>query len=895
MTARSKTRRFGIQGKLFAALAVVSATTVAAGAVAYIGFLQVSKTTRDIVDQQSPIMTTALELRADSGELVGAAPAFIAARSKSDLAGATDSLESEQAQVYKQLDRLEGLGLDEARVTTLREQVQQQVESLRRLRTEVSERNAIEADLEKRVDSLRQHQTALSTALAEQVGVARDALVEAGRNAAVKTRQTIEDLLANEFTRLRLALTVNTDVKQAAVLLMRGAYSEDQDALEQMQTDFQATVDHLKPRLDELKEKASLGILPILMTSSLEFGTGGDSLFKVRQQYLEKEDRGATAKRIFVSQRDRMIRDVQGTLDDADRTLSEVVEKASQSLRENAQSAMARNADTIDRLVKRDLEIVTSLLELRAEISGMVGLMTTGATVQAPNQLGPLVERFETRLDNAERLMDGLNKTHVEPLRADFSGLKALGTGDDSVFALRDQALAARAAADTALVASRDIAESLAGGVGRLVADAREGMAAAADNSRQALARSEILLAGIIGVSLLVSLGIAFGYVRRGVTLPLTEKTEAMHALANENLDVDIRGTQRSDEIGDMARALAFFKDSLIRNQELVEEQQREGERKLAQSRAITEAATRFEHEATAAVERVRQQSANIRDTVSHSGNALEQAATHSFEVAEAAERTEENVSAVSHSVRELLGSSQEIGQRVEDSTRVASTAVDQVTTTNEKIQGLAKAADKIGEVVTLIQDIAEQTNLLALNATIEAARAGDAGKGFAVVAGEVKNLASQTSKATEDITAQIQGIQDATKDAVKSMEVIHNTIRDIDHIAGSVASAVEQQNAATSQISENTQILSRDAETVRAHVGSMIRNGAQGASQSVTMVWAAEDIDETIGEMDTTVSGFIAAVTAQSGADQETFTNAEESPEMPEAEATPAQGAGMG
>jgi len=870
MTARSKKRRFGIQGKLFAALAVVSATTVAAGAVAYVGFLQVSETTRNIVDQQSPIMTTALELRADSGELVAAAPAFIAARSQEDLATATNNLEHEQQQVYQQLDRLEGLGLDEARVATLRGQVQQQVESLRRLRSEVGERNSIETDLEARVESLRRHQTALSETLAERVEAARSDLVEAGRKAAVETRQTIEELLANEFTRLRLALTVNTDVKQAAVLLMRGAYSDDIEALEQMQADFQATVDHLKPRLEELKGKASLGILPILMTSSLEFGTGSDSLFKVRQQYLEKEDRDATAKRIFDSQRDRMIRDVQGTLDDADRTLSEVVEKASQSLRENAQSAMARNADTIDRLVQQDLEIVTTLLELRAEISGMIGLMTTGATVQVPDQLEPLIARFETRLANAEGLMGGLAATHVEPLQADFDGLKALGTGEASVFALRREALAARAAADSALIASRDIAEALAQGVSGLVTDARSGMADAAANSRHALARSEALLAGIIGASLLVSLAIAFGYVRRGVTRPLMEKTQAMHALANEDLEVDIRGTQRSDEIGDMARALAFFKDSLIRNQELVEEQRREGERKLTQSRAITEAASGFEHEAMAAVQRVRDQSANIRDTVGHSGSAIQQAATHSFEVAEAAERTEANVSAVSHSVSELLGSSQEIGQRVEDSTRVASTAVDQVSTTNEKIQGLAQAADKIGEVVSLIQDIAEQTNLLALNATIEAARAGDAGKGFAVVAGEVKNLASQTSKATEDITTQIHGIQDATKDAVKSMEVIHNTIRDIDNIAGSVASAVEQQNAATAQISENTRILSQDAETVRAHVGSMIRNGAQSAAQSVTMVWAAEDIDETIGLMDTTVSRFIAAVTENTGADDQ-------------------------
>ena len=862
-TPRKRTvTRFGIQGKLFAALAVISGTTVAAGVIAYAGFMQVSATTENIVDRQTPVMTTALELRADSGGLVTAAPAFIAAQSQDELRAATQSLEDEQQRVYTRLDRLAALGLDESRVQGLRASVDQQVASLRELRAEVGARNDIETQLADRVARLRTHQATLAETLGQQVEKARFDLVAAGENAAKETRQTIENLLANEFTRLRLALTVNTDIKSAAVLLMRGAYSERTNALEDMQTEFQEITDRLNPRLAKLKEEADMGILPILMKSSLDYGTGSDSLFKVRQKYLEKENRDATAKRIFDSQRDRMIDDVQATLGDADATISEIVETAGNSLRENANAAMATNTDTIDRLVNEDLEIVTTLLELRAEISGMVGLLTTGATVQQEEQIPALRERFAERLDTATTLFDSLAPVRAEALEADLAGLKTLGASDDNIFALREEALDALDAADAALADSRNIAATLSEGVAALVADARAGMDRAAEQSRAALDRSVLLLIGMVAASLLVSIGVAFGYVRRGVIRPLMDKTSAMHDLANEKLDVDIHGTERGDEIGDMARALSFFKDNLLRNQELVAEQRQESARKLEQSQAITQAATSFEGEAMDAVQRVKTQSSHIRDTITHSGNTMERAGTHSFEVAEAAERTEDNVVAVSHSVEELLGSSQEIGERVQDSTRVASTAVEQVNATNDKIQGLAQAADKIGEVVGLIRDIAEQTNLLALNATIEAARAGEAGKGFAVVAGEVKSLATQTSKATEDITAQINGIQDATKDAVQSMGTIHTTIRDIDEIAGSVAAAVEQQNAATSKISENTRVLSRDAETVRGHVGSMIRNGAESAAQSFTMVWAAEDIEETIEVMDGTVSQFIGAVT---------------------------------
>ena len=860
--SKRNTSRLGIQAKLFAALAVIFSTTVAAGLVAYVGFMQVSTTIDNIVDRQSPIMTTALELRADSGGLVGAAPAFIAARDAAALDTATKELEAGRKRVYGRLDDLADNGGDAGRVAELRAQVDKQVAALRNLEQHVGSRNQFVSQLSDKVAELRDRQQNLAGVLAKQVEGARSDLVVAGEKAANTTSETIKGLLAAEFTRLRLALAVNGDMKNAAVLLMRGAYAEKPETLDELQAEFTKTLERLKPRLQKLKQRVDMGLLPILMKSSLDYGSGSNNIFPLRKRFVKSESSDSAVKRIFNSQRDKMIKDVQSTLGDADKTISKIVENASESLRESAKAAISTNSETIRKLVNQDLDTVTSLLEFRAEVSAMVGLLTTAATVQDADQVPALRQRFDLRASNAEAALGALPAERREALQKEYGALKALGKASANIFALRAEALGARADANAALSESRAISGTLSTLVGSLVDDAQAGMSAAAERSKAALDRSVLLLAGIVAASLIVAIIVAFGYVRKRITRPLAEKTEAMRALANENMDISIEGTERGDEIGAMARALEFFQDSLQRNHQLVAEQQRESERKQAEARAIREATTNFKGEAESAVDGVKSEVKHIRNSVLSSGNMLEKSGAQSFEVAEAAERTQVNVDLVSTSVDELVRSSQEIGQRVEESTQIAGKAVSQVSQTNEKIQGLSVAANKIGDVVNLIQDIAEQTNLLALNATIEAARAGEAGKGFAVVANEVKSLANQTAKATEDISSQVKGIQSATDEAVEAVESIGTTIRNIDEIATRVAAAVEEQTAATSQISENTRVLTQDATTVKGHVGTMIRQGAAGASQSYTMVWAAEDIDVLIEAMNGTIGTFIDVVT---------------------------------
>jgi methyl-accepting chemotaxis protein len=367
-------------------------------------------------------------------------------------------------------------------------------------------------------------------------------------------------------------------------------------------------------------------------------------------------------------------------------------------------------------------------------------------------------------------------------------------------------------------------------------------------------------MAAMVVMLACVVAGIVFSL--RMLTRPLNQMTDVMGELSNGNTDIEVPARDRGDEIGGIARAVQVFKEGLVWSAQLAEEQNIEMARKQERSQHIENVTDSFKDRVTNAVGNVRERVDGIKSTAGMSGSSLGTAGKQSFDVAEAAERSQETVGQVSGTAEELAGNTQRIDARVRESTDIAHTAVSEINNTNEKVQGLAKSADNIGEVVGLINDIAEQTNLLALNATIEAARAGEAGKGFAIVANEVKNLASQTAKATDQISQQIGAIQGETRDSVKAIANIGETIKKMEEISNGVAEAVAEQMQSAQRIESHSQTLKSDADLVSDHVSNMIRQAAVASAQSFNMIWAADDIGQTIDDMDETISGFITTVT---------------------------------
>jgi methyl-accepting chemotaxis protein len=333
-------------------------------------------------------------------------------------------------------------------------------------------------------------------------------------------------------------------------------------------------------------------------------------------------------------------------------------------------------------------------------------------------------------------------------------------------------------------------------------------------------------IAAIIGVLLGIILA---GLITVSISSLIKRITRTMSQLAAGDLAVDVEGAERRDQIGDMARAVGIFKENATRIAEVESEKKRLAEEtERDRKTGLTDLASRLESAVKSIADAVKQSAQRMHSGASTMTDAAERTKTRSSAVAAASEQASVNVQTVASAAEELSASIREIGRQAQSSATVASRASSQASKTTATMEGLSEAADRIGEVVKLINDIAAQTNLLALNATIEAARAGDAGRGFAVVASEVKSLAAQTARATDEIAGQIASIQGETKEAALAIRGIEAVITEINQIASATATAVEEQSSATAEIARNVQQAAIGTDEVSSNIAGVLEAAAE-------------------------------------------------------------------
>ncbi len=369
----------------------------------------------------------------------------------------------------------------------------------------------------------------------------------------------------------------------------------------------------------------------------------------------------------------------------------------------------------------------------------------------------------------------------------------------------------------------------------------------------------------IIAVLALV-IGVAAGMVisKKGIVAPLLSIIEVMKSLAGGNIGVGVTGTARRDEIGDIARSVEFFKNQMAENEALKREQEAAEQRaKDERRREMLSLADRFDSKVRGVVTAIARSSDLLRSSAQALSANAEEAQRQSAAVSAATEQATANVQTVSSAGIELSASINEISKQVQASSSVASEASNEAKGANAKIVGLAESAVRIGKVVQLIADISSQTNLLALNATIESARAGEAGRGFAVVANEVKTLAGQAGRATDDIAMQISGVQEETNAAVGAIATVAATVERINELSAAIASAVEEQGAATAEIARNVEQAAQGTQEIASNIAGVAEAATETGRMAQEVLHAAAGLKDQSDDLEREVQSFLGEVRA--------------------------------
>ncbi|MGF1629581.1 MAG: methyl-accepting chemotaxis protein [Kiloniellaceae bacterium] len=527
-----------------------------------------------------------------------------------------------------------------------------------------------------------------------------------------------------------------------------------------------------------------------------------------------------------------------------------------------AEEAAIYGGKAVTDLFDTGVSALVAVLQTEAKTNLLDGILRDAAQANDANRLQPLRERFvaarESLLESVGRIAAG---EQADALKQLTETLLAIGETAGNVFDLRGAELAAGNRAAEVLARSRELAAELSAQVDQLVAAAGEELDAGTASSESAISSGKLWLLSIAGVSLLFSAAIAWLYVGRNLVARLSATAASMREIADGKLDTRVV-VSGNDEITEMAKTLSVFRDGLAeveRANAKIEDERKEAARE--RRAAMAKLADAFEASVMGVVESVTRTSGEVQVSSKSMTDTAKGASAKADAAGSAAERAAANVQTVASAAEELAASIQEIGRQVNQSSTIAANAVEKGQKTNEQVEGLSQAAQKIGEVVKMITDIAEQTNLLALNATIEAARAGEAGKGFAVVASEVKGLATQTAKATEDIAEQIRGIQNATRMSVDAIKEITGTISEIDTIGTAIAAAVEQQSSATQEISRNVQEAAAGAQQAGTNISGVHQAIGETSAAAELMLGSSTTLAQQAGDLKTQVTQFLKQV----------------------------------
>ncbi|MBV8836714.1 MAG: HAMP domain-containing protein, partial [Alphaproteobacteria bacterium] len=773
--------RFGIKVKLQVAFGVVAIMTVVAAAVAIMSFSDTERGFNQVSTHEVPMMTDALRMSVASGEISAAAARFVSAKTSEDRKLIANQIATRARDLDEIMNRLRvgQNGAGSGGFAIAEPMAQKLKENLKALEQAISERTALSDKLETRLEELHKIHSAISEKLTPIVDDSYFDVVTTAEDVGQNGDKTVRNLVQGMQV-MQAIIEVSAETNLVTGLLTSGALTNSPSILALLEDRFAASARRAEKQLknlpagtkfEPLKEK----VRELVKLANFKNGDGG--MERLQQVFRAHEQ----LNNLLV-----------GLIDDLN--FDTVME---------GEAAVKRTSKLVKDLVAVQITEMRNALELSAQTHLVTSLLSEAAVARDGDYLMPMEGRFNTAIDLLQKASKTVSDTNVKALT---DALVAFGHGDDSIFALRRAELGAAARADKTIEENVTIQRSLDRAVAILVSDAEKSMQSGSTKLVEDLSRNRMLLMIVAAVSLLAAGAIGVLYVQRRLVRRLTAIGDAMRRLSSGDTDLAVPAAGDTDEIGEMARSLEVFRSGEIERRQMAARREDEQAAQRERAAGIETMIGDFRATVTSVIAAVTDNVSRMETTARTLSSIASEVDSQARAASASSEQTSSNVRSVAGATEELGSSIREISEQASQANGVVDRASEIARNADQLVGQLSTGANRIGDVVKLIRAIAEQTNLLALNATIEAARAGEAGRGFAVVASEVKTLASQTAKATEEISGQIGAIQGSTEQAVAAIRQISGVMNDISRFTSSIAASVEEQSASTQEIGRNVQ-----------------------------------------------------------------------------------------